>query len=53
MSEEISNDAKADAEFATRVLAALPAEAPSAALEVRILADFDAVSARRDRSPWV
>jgi len=53
MSEEISNDAKADAEFATRVLAALPAEAPSAALEVRILADFDAASARRDRSPWV
>jgi len=53
MSKEISNDAEADTVFAARILAALPAEVPSAALEARILADFDAISAKRARSPWV
>ena len=48
MQEDISKDAV----YAARALAALPAIAPVPALETRILADFDAVTARQARSPW-
>ena len=43
--------AESDAAFASHVLAALPTETVSAALEARILADFDAALARRRTSP--
>ena len=41
-----------DALFAARTLAALPAIAPTSALETRILADFDTLTARRAVTPW-
>ena len=50
MQEDVSKDA--DAAFAARTLAALPAIAPAPALEAHILADFDAVTARQARAPW-
>ncbi len=50
MAEDNSNGS--DASFAARTLADLPSVAPSAALNARILADFDAVAAKRRRSPW-
>jgi len=52
MVKDISNGPEADAAFATRALAALPVAKPSAVLENRILADFDAVAAKRKRAPW-
>jgi hypothetical protein len=46
------NSKDADAAFAARTLAVLPAITPAPALEARILAQFDAVAARRARTPW-
>jgi hypothetical protein len=40
-----------DAEFAARVLALLPESGVPAGLEARILADFNAVTAKRQRAP--
>jgi hypothetical protein len=47
-SAEVQNDAA----FAARVLAGLPDVPVPGALEVRILADFDAAAARRKSSLW-
>ena len=45
------SEAESDAAFASRMVATLPAETASAALEARILADFDAALVRRRFSP--
>jgi hypothetical protein len=48
-----SAEAQGDAAFAARVLADLPGIPMPGTLEARILADFDAVTARRQSSRWV
>ena len=45
-------EAQGDAEFATRVLAELLSVPVPGSLESRILADFDAVAAKRKSSRW-
>ncbi len=47
-----SAEAKNDAAFAARVLAGLPDVPAPGTLQARILADFDAVAARRKSSLW-
>ena len=49
MAEDNSNGD--DAAFTMRVLSTLPPVAPTDALQERVLADFDAVAAKRRRSP--
>ena len=45
-------EAQSDAAFAARVLTGLPGVPVPGTLEARILADFDAVAAKRKASPW-
>ena len=55
MAEKDSFDrasAESDAAFAARVLSGLPSVPVPGTLEARILADFDAVAAKRKASPW-
>jgi len=47
-----SADAESDAAFAARVLTGLPGVPVPGTLEARILADFDAVAAKRKASLW-
>lgn len=46
------DEVQQDAAFAQRTVSALPSVPVPAELEARILADFDAVAARRRASPW-
>ena len=55
MAEEDSFDrasTQSDAAFAARVLSGLPSVPVPGTLQARILADFDAVAAKRKASPW-
>lgn len=59
MTEEFSNGrvpplagAGDDVQFVARALSALPSVAVPAALEARILADFDVLAARLKSAPW-
>lgn len=55
MAEKNSMDrgsADADAEFAARLMKELPSVPVSATLQARILADFDAVAAKRKSPLW-
>ena len=47
-----SAEAQSDAAFAARVLTGLPSVPVPAALEARILVDFDAIAAKRKSSLW-